>query len=246
MGRDRSSGVIVVIVILFIVAFWFIGLFINRMAGESQQKNKDISVSEAIAKADDYNFHIYWIGDCPSELQKLGDKISVLEPSKVNKDNMPIVWADVPYKIYNTDGVVIYEVEPRDYADFMLIVVRSDVTLTDEQLEILRNCVVENNVSMIVMGKNINEYRRIMLLSAGVYDDTDSVLYSPVFEDRDNPIDPSLINDDAAFTKAVLDILYEISDKQQEEWYIAAHGTSNTESEEVSSETELIEESAGE
>lgn len=225
MERSKSSF-IVVLVIFFIMAFAFIGLFINRMAGESQRIEHDTEVSEAIAKAADYNFHIYWIGECPSELMAIGDKITVLDSSKVNEDNMPIVWTDIPYKVYNSDGTVLMEVEPRDYADHMLIVIRSGVNLTREQYEIIRNCVVENDVSMLILGDSINGFREVMLQSPSIYSDNDNVLYS-ILDETKNVIDPSSVSEGGLFTKEVLNLMYTICDKQEQEWYIAANGTSS-------------------
>lgn len=212
---ERGKGGFIVVLCVVVVAFvFFISLFFDRMAGTKQQVNKDKEVAARIADGEDYSYHIYWIGECPEYLTAIGDRLTILDAESVNEETMPIPWVDNHTVIYDRDGEIIQEIFPRDYADHMLIVVRNGVGLTTEQYEIIRTCVSDNGVDMLLMGDNISPYREILCQAPGMYEEYDTYLYSDNLGLGINVVDQATQEDSREFTKYILDLMYRICDAE--------------------------------
>lgn len=177
MERNKS-GLFLVLIVFILMFVGFLWLFTDRMAGESISRRNSEGFDNLISKAEDYDMHIYWIGQTPEGLERLGEKLSVVSPSSVSADTMPIPWSDLHFTRYNEDGAVIEEIEPRDYAQYMLIVVADGADLTDEQYEVIRSCAVDNRVPVLLFGDSISPFRETMLLAPGRYEANDTLLYT--------------------------------------------------------------------
>ncbi len=212
MDRHRSS-LIIVIVVFFVMFMLFMCLFVDRMAGESQIRRQEDRFEAQVSKSESYEFCIYWIGDVPEGLERIGDKLAVVAPGDVSEDTMPIPWGDMHFTRYNEDGVPLEEIEPRDYAPHMLIVVNNGSELTEDQYEILRQCTVDNEVPVLLLGDSIAPFREMMLLYVDTYSEDDSMLFVSASGAEDGVINIDGARTDKALACEVLKLICDLIDR---------------------------------
>lgn len=212
--ENRRSGLGVVIIVFFAMAMMFIFLFIDRMAGESTVRNETNEFESVVARADDYDFSIYWIGKRPDGIDRIGEKLIIVPAAGVSEENMPIPWSDLHFQRYNEDGVLIEDIEPRDYAEHMMIVVADGADLSDEAYEIIRRCAVDNHVPVLLFGDSISPFREVMLLYAGRYSSDDTMLFTSERGASDSPISTEDNRTGTAVAEAVLNLAYDLFDEE--------------------------------
>ena len=151
------------------------------------KENKMEDLREALLEQD---IGLYVIGDVPDGLLDLGTKISSFN---VNEENMPIWVSQTHSRITNGNGYVISESVPRDYPEHMLLMVciPADAEVEDETWEIIRNCAVENNVPVLLVGShNIVRFREYLIQASKVYEENDTMLFTSPDHWTVNPFGP--------------------------------------------------------
>ena len=154
-----SKGKAGLVVLVFLaVGFFF---FIAMLFGSSTQRQAvidrkvDLETSlDAIAQTD---ITIYWIGEVPQELEHLMPVISVVDPAKISEDTIPVRGPAFHYTEYTPEGVLISEDIPKDYSDYMLIVITGNPEITDKGREILLDAVSKNGVPALAIGDEASE-----------------------------------------------------------------------------------------
>ncbi|MBO4449652.1 MAG: hypothetical protein J5777_03625 [Clostridiales bacterium] len=189
MDRNKTS----VVVIFILAGFFFIAIAMvfNTSARRNAALARKDAVEEKIKSLDPYDITIYWIGDVPEELEPLKAKMKVLKPEEVNGDNMPIKFTtfriSVKEKKSPDDKTADEKVtEPRQYSDYMLIVINTAEGFNDSSKEILRNCIVDNGVPVLCIGGKACDMVGTILIHGAGYSSYYSMFYK-LHEGYDEP-----------------------------------------------------------
>ena len=161
------------------------------------------------------DYMVYYIGEPSAEVVAGIPNLTVLSPGMVNGNTMPIFWSDIHFIEMDEEDNVVNEIEPRDYASYMLIYVDGDVTLTDDQLEILRNCNIDNDVPLIIEGEaNINAYRQHIFMVSHDLGEHATSMFTPWAQPQDNVIPEEVVTgDQAEFVNALIDVILSNAEK---------------------------------
>lgn len=161
---------------------------------------QESAVSSAISQLQSFDSRIYWIGDCPEQISAYVDEITLVDATNINSDTMPVAWSSVGYTTRDADGNIVASVEGRIYPKYMLIVVNNVTNLSDDSLEVIRNCAVDNNVPVLFVGaQTINAFRVYINRMPGEYAENDTMLYSTALGGEvNNPIDVTDITENPA------------------------------------------------
>ena len=151
--KGKKTGLIVIILLIFVMAMVFVMMRISDISSRSFLFRSKMDTEERIEALSEYDYMIYWIGECPSELTGSDANITVLAPENMNDSTMPVKWSSYHYTEYDEDGNLVKEVLPRDYPEKMLIVLNIGRALTEGEADVLNRCVVDNYIPMIVIGK---------------------------------------------------------------------------------------------
>ncbi len=174
MDRNKTG----VVVLFLLVGFFFLGIAMvfNTSVRRNAVLKRQKDIEEKIASLNAMDLTIYWIGDVPEELESLKPKINIIKPDQIRNDNMPIKSTTFHITIKGEDGSK-KEIIPRDYSEFMLIVINTGSDLTDDANEVLRNCIVDNGVPVLCIGgKPCDTVGTILIHGAG-YSSDYSMLY---------------------------------------------------------------------
>jgi len=187
----------IIFVVLLSLGLIFLSNAIKNTFKISLRQMGQAAMNSASEKLEDFEFGIYWIGDCPEPVKNNVPEITFVPTDAINGDNMPIVWSDVEYTIYAEDGSVVEHVVPRDYPHNMLIVVNNVTDLSEDSLEVIRQCAVDNKVPVLLIGRDtISAFREYINWSPKDYESDDTMLFSVYLDEGvTNPIDMSIIND---------------------------------------------------
>lgn len=163
--KGRKIGIIVVILFIFVMAMIFVMMKLSDISSRSFLSKSRMDTEERVELLSQYDYMIYWIGECPEELQSSGANITVLAPENMNDSTMPVKWSSFHYTEYDEEGNLVKEVIPRDYPEKMLIVLNAGRALTEGEADVLNRCVVDNYIPLIVIGKpGIDDIRSRYLL----------------------------------------------------------------------------------
>jgi hypothetical protein len=189
---------------------------VKNFAAKARADKRQAEISEhaqRISGLEDYM--VYYIGDPSPEVVAGIPNLTVLAPAQMNRNNMPISWSDLTFIEMDDDGNVINEVDPRDYASYMLIYVDGDVTLTEDQLEILRNCNIDNDVPLMIEGaNNINAYREYIFMVSHDLGQHATSMFTPWGQPEDNVIAEDVVTgDQAIFVNDLIDVILSNAEK---------------------------------
>lgn len=190
MGHNKTG-----VVVLFLLAGFFIiamAMVFNTSARRSAAMQKQDEIDKKISELSSRDLTVYWIGDVPKEFEKLKPKMQIVKPAEINKDNMPIQSSTFHITIKDGQGNE-QNIVPRDYSDYMIIVITTGDGFSDEGKDVLRNCIAENGVPVIAVGdKACNMLGGILVHGAG-YSPDHSVFYK-LKEGYDEPfLDPKAV-----------------------------------------------------
>ena len=105
---------------------------------------------------------------------------------------------------YDPDGNKIAEKIPVDYTDYLYIVI-DHMELTDERYELVRECVKDNGVRVIVLGSDaIYPFRKYLMLPNMAYDTEDSLAYSLTGGSASHVIDMNAKDRNAALVEYLI------------------------------------------
>ena len=162
---------------------------VSRVNQDTEQHTEDL-----IASLNELDYHIYWIGELPQYMDAISDHVSVLNAASANYANLPVSEADTGFTNYDEDGNVISHIEQRDYASYMMIVINTTEELSEESLDIIQDCAVNNHVPVLVIGKsNIDAFRSHMILTHRNYDENSTMFFEISRTPVDNPIPPETV-----------------------------------------------------
>ena len=183
MERNKTS----LIVIFLLAGFFIIGLAMvfNTTARRSQILTRQSEIDKKIDTLKSLDLTIYWIGDVPEELEKLKEKMVIIKPDEISRENMPIKWTTFHITITdptdpdNKDKPTLppTEIAPRNYSEYMLIVINTGSGFNDISDDVLRNCIVENGVPVLCIGGPACEHIATMLIHGAGYASDYSIFY---------------------------------------------------------------------
>ena len=151
---------------------------------------------------------LYVVGEVPQGLSGLGEKLHEVPVDQVSTLTMPVWVSDIHSTMTDRSGAVLRENIPRDYASHMLVMVNvpESTPLTPEALEVIRNCAVDNEVPVLLVGEySINTFREYLLAPSKVCGDNDTMLFVSPSSWTLNPFDSDGGTDGVRFTAAFID-----------------------------------------
>lgn len=185
MDRNKTS-----VIVLFILAGFFfiaIAMVFNATARRNSVLVKKNAVEEKIASLNAIDLTIYWIGDVPDELEMLKESMTVLRPEEISKENMPVKASTFRITVKDESGSE-QVIEPRNYSEYMLIVINNADGFSDTAKEVLRDCIVDNSVPVLCLGgKTCNMVGTLLLHGAGYSAD-----YSMFYRRNEGYVEPFL------------------------------------------------------
>ena len=220
MERNKAS----VIVIFLLAGFFLIGLAMvfNTSARRSMILNKQSEIDKKIEALNKLDLTIYWIGDVPEELEKLKEKMVIIKPEEISQENMPIKFTTFHITITDPDDdtgrptLPPTEIAPRNYSEYMMIVINTADGFDDDSKEVLRNCIVDNGVPVLCLGGKACDMVGTMLIHGAGYASDHSMLYK-LNEGYDEPfLDPK------AVSSGGMDLSEELASKINAYFYAAA------------------------
>ena len=178
MNGSRYTTYVVVLVVLLtsIVGLAiFSRSFMSAKVKRAQQEENDQLCSQLCDK----DVSLYWIGSIPDELSSVMSKIVI--PESITSEFLPVKSPEFHITERDPDGNIVSERVPVEYPSKLYIVINRTV-LSDEQYSAVRDCIVENGVTALVIGSDaIDGFRDFMIMPVKLYSDNDILEYS--FED---------------------------------------------------------------
>lgn len=174
MNNKYVTAVVVLLMLaigVVVLIFMTQGLAGNKASQEEQQKLA--RQTEELLKRD---IKIYWIGELPANLKGISPVTEF--PDAIDSTTMPVKSPEFHTIERDAEGKVVNERIPVTYPKYLYIVI-NEVVLTEEELQVVRDCVSENGVNLIVIGdKAIQNVRTFMLLPSMTYAENDTMFYS--------------------------------------------------------------------
>lgn len=173
--KDRYIAV-VLILLLLLLSVVGIALLSKKTADSRRAAAEEQKKQELYDRFLEKDVTLYWIGDLPKELEAISSKIIVAE--EITTDTMPMKSPDFHMVEYDKDGNKVFEKIPVEYTDHLYIVI-SHTVLTAERYDIIRECIKDNGVRVIVLGSDaIYPFREHLILPYMSYEEEDSLAYS--------------------------------------------------------------------
>ncbi|MBR5358257.1 MAG: hypothetical protein IK128_03485 [Clostridiales bacterium] len=192
---ERRKGYIVVIAAAAAFLLLITGLMLNAASRKKQTislANQASYAAEKLSTRDD--LMIYWIGTFPPELAGISDVVTVINPGEITEENMPIKYSSFKSTEYDEFGNVVNEIVPRDYKDNMIIIISNVGMITDAEKDVLLNCIAQNNVPVLAIGRSsITLIRRTLMYTDGVFEQDDSFYYKLGEGYKDHVLDNAAI-----------------------------------------------------
>lgn len=249
MERRRAYLIVIVAAAAFVLLF--VGLMYNAASLKKQNVNLANQVSyasEKLAAKDD--LMIYWVGDFPAELAGLAPVVTVISPYQISEDTMPVKSVEFKVTAYDADGNLVKDETPRDYKDNMLLVLYNVSFVSDEQKDVISNCIVDNNVPVLAIGRSsISITRDILMYTPGDFEENDSFYYLLGTGYKDHVLDNSAITEGKeAFALNLCDYVYSLFYGYEPEAETSQEESSSEETvpEETELSEDLLSETAGE
>lgn len=214
----NKRHLVVVFTTIFMVVALIVGVsvLLRKYAAKADADRRQQEIAEHAERIGEFeDYMVYYIGEPPIELETGIPNITVLTPGLMNRNTLPVSWSDIHFIEMDNNNNVVNEVQPRDYPEYMLIYVGSDVTLTEDQLELLRDCNIENDVPLIIEGAtNINAYREYIFMVSHDLGDHATCMFAPWGQPQDNIIPEEVVTGDkAGFVNALIDVILSNAEK---------------------------------
>lgn len=210
---ERKRAYIVAIIAAAALMLLFAGLMYNAASLKKQSVSKTNQVTfaaERLAAKED--LMIYWVGEFPPELSGIANVVTVISPDQISEDSMPIKYSTFKITVYDELGNVAEEIIPRDYKDNMIIVLYNVSLVTDEQKDVILDCIAQNSVPVLAIGRNsISLVREILMYTPGSFEQNDSFYYKLGEGYKDHVLDNASITAGGEdFAINVMDYIYEL------------------------------------
>ncbi len=173
--KDRYIAVVLILLLLLLSV---VGIAVlAKKSADSRREAQEVQKKEELYNEFlEKDVTVYWIGSFPEELSAVSSKVIV--PEEVTADTMPMKSPDFHMVEYDPEGNKIAERIPVEYTHFLYIVI-DHMELTDERYELIRECVKDNGVRVIVLGSDaIYPFRKYLMLPHLAYSAEDSLAYS--------------------------------------------------------------------
>ncbi|MBO4460362.1 MAG: hypothetical protein J5778_06880 [Clostridiales bacterium] len=233
MNNRKTFLIFPLVVMCIMMAFLAVIMINNNAQKRNAAGEKALELTENARILSERDITIYWLGEFPAELSPLQEKTVIVTPGSATSDVMPVKASSVSLIEYDKRGQVVSQVNARTYTSDLLIVINKVTTLTEDDIEVIRQCITANDVPIVIMGKDpIVNIRKAMYKITGSYDQYDSVFY--VFDEGfDEHIIDNKITEEGgvAYYRALTDYLlkyYEAKDKAAEEAEATATTTEET------------------
>ena len=237
------AAVIVCLAFAFVLFMMYETRKIDVSLGNDQIEKEH---EELIDRFDGLDYEIYWIGELPEHMEGIEDHVTLLDAEHANINTLPVLEGRMGVTIYNPDGMVVDHSDARDYAANMIIVVNTGDELSEQTLDALRNCTVENRVPVLLIGRNnIDSFRERLILVHKEYDEYSTMFYTMAGGPIDDPIEPSIVSGGGyAYANALLEYLRDSFNNHQVV-YVTPEVTVQSSQPEETVETEITEETFG-
>ncbi|MCQ2532479.1 MAG: hypothetical protein MJ093_07215 [Saccharofermentans sp.] len=178
--RRRKEGIVIIIIVIIAVMIFFLMAKLSGSLKNASKINKQLKVQELATELSSYDYSVYWIGTPPDGLKELmGERLILVPVDSINDDTMPVGTTLSKISREDSNGYIYTEHSRNEYSDLLLIVINTQDELTSSDWDIIRKCVVDNNIPIeLVGGTSINGFRRVMLMPQKRYEDGDSMFYS--------------------------------------------------------------------
>lgn len=151
------------------------GNFIEGYSDIILEKKTSQEYQTSLTRLASYDYQIYYIGN-ENSLSNYGlsyaDRLTfkkyldIVTPGTVNKDTMPVPWDEKDVTVFDSDANIVEVIKGRTYPSNMLIIVDATSTLSAREWETIRQCVIENNVPLLIFGAdNVATFKSILLWS---------------------------------------------------------------------------------
>lgn len=191
---DQKGRLVVVLVIAAICLIAIPGVWLLGSRRNSSMYARLDEFNQSKAELAGHDLQIYWIGEYPAELSGLEQVTSVIAPGDLTEDNMPIKVPEFHFTTYNQDGNKTSENVPRKYAGDLLIVIYNVSFLEQEDLDILKNCISENEVPVLAIGSDSVSLVRNMLMYSRDLNGSTSFYYRLGEGYVNNPLDADKVS----------------------------------------------------
>ena len=216
--KNKALVVFPLIVMSIMFAFLAIVMANNVSLKRAAEANRVKDLTESAKELSGRDITIYWAGDFPEEFNALADKTVMLKPGHITEDEMPVSQRYFSFTEFDSAGNVIKKSDPTEYTNDLLIVINFAEGLTDQDIEVIRECITGTNVPIFIAGKDqIINIRKAMYKITGKFEDYDTVFFD--FKDGfdEHIIDPVAAEDRSVdYYQAMLDYFKAYFDRQDE------------------------------
>ena len=192
MSRGKTG--LIVLTILAAMFFLFIAILFGSSSKRQGVIDRKAALDEKLSAYAQMDITIYWIGEFPSELEVLVPVTQVIAPESVSSDNLPIKTSSIHVTERDEFGNVVKEEIPREYSQYMLIVISGYPVLSDSAKEALSNAVAKNGVPVFAIGNEASEIiGNILMYYRHKSGPGSSLFYSLSSRYKENPIPEDII-----------------------------------------------------
>ncbi len=191
-GRNIAEVAIILIFTGFAVIFM---MYETRRidVGIGNQRTEQ-NTEDLCAQLNELDYEIYWIGSLPLYLDGISEHVTILTAGQAGYSTLPVSDGDTGFTEYDEAGNVLQDIEKRDYADYMMIVINTEEEISRDTWEQIRDCTVNNRVPVLLIGKdNIDAFREYMIFVHKEYDDNATMLFDIGRGPIDNPIESETV-----------------------------------------------------
>lgn len=190
----RNYSVVAVILLIVAAIVGFLAFKVNTMSDGIKAFYEEKKTSDLALSLNERDYEIYWIGTLPQYMDMISENVTLLTVNQASFNTLPVIEGNSELTVYDKNGNVIQHREKRDYASSMLIVINTNEEIPDEKWDVIRNCVVNNHVPLLLIGdNNIYSFREYMIMLDKTYEASSTMFFEFSSEALDNPIDPSIV-----------------------------------------------------
>ena len=184
MSRGKTG--LIVLTILAAMFFLFIAILFGSSSKRQGVIDRKAALDEKLSAYAQMDITIYWIGEFPVT--------QVIAPESVSSDNLPIKTSSIHVTERDEFGNVVKEEIPREYSQYMLIVISGNPVLSDSAKEALSNAVAKNGVPVFAIGNEASEIiGNILMYYRHKSGPGSSLFYSLSSRYKENPIPEDII-----------------------------------------------------
>ena len=192
--RGRNVAVFVIILFLAGAGILYMMYETRRIDVTLGDRKTEQNTAELIDNLNSIDYEIYWIGTVPDYLDGISEHITLLTAAQADNTTLPVIEGVTGFNAYDGNGNVIQHIERREYADHMMIVINTAEELSDAAWDAVRDSAVDNQVPVLLIGKNnIDAFRAYMLLVHQNYDVNSTMYFEITRYPEDDPIDPETV-----------------------------------------------------